>query len=297
MDLPSRSCLPDCREAAASLGPICVPWRLVTSCRSLLFTAVCFLTSAFSIAAQQPFVTDNAAVTDPGIMSIEVANELDKLQPESLPDAYQNVTSYSVSFGVFKRIDISVSGAYLSLISDGRRRLNTGYGDTSLSLKYNFRKEHDGSRLPAMSVSVSGHFPTGSATRGLGSGVYGFSVNGIAEKSIRKANTARINLGYLLTGTTVVGDLGIGTVRGGIFTGGASFVREFGPRWLLGGEVSGAVSRKFRLSAGQLQTRFGGNYRLTDNSTLDFGISLGRFSASPRAGFIIGYTRDIKLRK
>jgi hypothetical protein len=52
------------------------------------------------------------------------------------------------------------------------------------------------------------------------------------------------------------------------------------------------VSSSFKLSEGQLQATFGGNYNLKKNFALDFGVIIGRFPASPRAGGLLGFTVD-----
>lgn len=253
--------------------------------------------AAWQAQGQQPFITDNAAVTDTGSLHLQFANEIDRLQLSSIPNTYQNGARVVAAFGIFKDVEVSVTGQFLSLVSTSDRRLVDGIGDTGFAVKYNFRKERDDYRLPALTFSVFAQLPTGNSLRSLGSGAVGYGFNMVAEKTIRKKNTVRINLGYLAAGNTLVGNLGIATIRGGIFTGGASLVRAVGEKWQLGAELTGAVSNKFQLSRGQLQTQWGGNYQLNKRSTFDFGLILGRFVASPRYGFLLGYSRDITLRK
>jgi hypothetical protein len=68
-----------------------------------------------------------------------------------------------------------------------------------------------------------------------------------------------------------------------VFTGGASLVRQFTKRLDLGAEeVIGAITKEFQLGKGQLQFQMGGNYRLKEGGTFDFGIIGGRYSATPR---------------
>src|SRR4051794_2307045 len=101
---------------------------------------------ACPVAAQQPFVTDDADITDKGTFTLEVANELDRLQFSSLPETYQNVTSATLAYGVTKNLEISVGGEFLGLFTTEDPRLVRGVGDTTLGAKYNLLKEKKGTR-------------------------------------------------------------------------------------------------------------------------------------------------------
>jgi hypothetical protein len=256
-------------------------------CLTLIFFAA-------SIAhAQQPFVTDDVEVADKGKFTLETANEFDRLQPSSAPDEYQNSAHATLSYGLVKDVEISITGQFLALISRESPRVVGGIGDTTLAVKYNFLKEKDGSRRPALAVSGFVQLPTGDEDRGLGSGVPDYGFNAIAEKTYHEKNIFRLNGGYLFSGNTVNGDLGFSSeVHGGIFTGGASYVRKIGEKLQLGAELTTAVTSNFELEKGELQTQFGGNYELNKKTTFDFGIIFGKFDASPRAGFQVGFTRD-----
>ena len=260
--------------------------------RVVLVFSVAALCIAYPAAAQQPFVTDNADVTDKGKFHFQFANEFDRFQLSSLPNTHQDVTSITLAYGVAKNLELSVVGQFLGLSSTSDPRLVRGLGDTTFSVKYNFRQEAKGSRLPAFSASAFVQLPTGNARNGLGSGVTDYGLNAIAQKSLGEKNTLRVNAGYLFAGNTLVGNIGISSVRGHIFTGGASFVRKVNDKWQLGAELTGAVTNKLQLSKGQLQTQFGGNYQLNKKTTLDFGFILGRFAASPRYGLLFGFSRD-----
>jgi hypothetical protein len=134
--------------------------------------------------------------------------------------------------------------------------------------------------------------PVGSVSRGFGSGVFDYGANAIAQKTLRENNVFRVNAGLIFSGNTSTGALGIADSRGQVFTGGASYVRKINDRLQLGAEITGAVANNFQLSKGQLQTQFGGNYQIDKKTTFDFGIIAGRFAASPRLGFQLGFARD-----
>jgi len=241
--------------------------------------------------SQQPFVTDDADVVGKGKFELEMLAEFDRLHRSQYPETYQNLSLVELSYGLTKNIEISLEGQFVGLESRERPRLVGSIGDTTVEVKYNFRHEKDPSYLPAMAIICFVQAPTGDVSRGLGSGVTDFGINAIAQKSIGKHDTFRINGGYLFAGNTIVGNLGISSVRGHIFTGSSSYVRRFTDKLYLGADLSGAVTSKFQLSEGQLQVRLGGNYHLGDKTTFDFGVAVGKYSASPRFGIVLGFTR------
>jgi hypothetical protein len=243
--------------------------------------------------AQQPFYTDDTDVTPKGKLHLEFSNQLDFLQRSSFPNLRQNSASFELGYGLFKSVEVSIETPLLTIFNarGTRPRTAVGIGDTNLSVKYNFRQERESSRLPAMSVSVSVELPTGDTARQVGSGVADFSFNAIAQKSLIEKIELRFNGGTIFSGNTLTGAAGLRT-RGGVFTGGASLVREFTPKLSLGTEVTGARTRNSDLGKGQLQTQVGGNYVLRDGLTFDFGVITALYAASPRLGLQIGISTD-----
>jgi hypothetical protein len=134
-------------------------------------------------------------------------------------------------------------------------------------------------------------FPTGDASRQLGSGLTDYWLNTIAQKSLTKRTKLRTNAGIRFAGNTLTGVIGIKT-RGKVFNAGTSVVREFTSKLKLGAELTGAVSSNFRLNKGQLQTQIGGKYELKKGLSLDFGVIGGHYPASPRVGLQLGFSRD-----
>lgn len=263
----------------------------------IVFTVVLFI-CLFSLSsltkAQQPFLTDDADVTDKGKFHFEISSEFDKLPSSSFPVKYQNGLIATLDYGLAKNVEISVSGNFLTLINkqiDSLRYIG-GAGDTTLSAKYNFLHEHKKSRLPALAIIGFVQFPTGDASRALGSGVTDYGFYGAAQKTYKEKTVVRVNAGYLFAGNTLNGAEGISLVKGKVFTGGASVVRKINEKLQLGAEITGSVTNKFQLSAGQLQSQFGGNYSLSKKLTLDFGVIAGHFAASPRFGAQIGISVD-----
>ncbi len=268
--------------------------KVRTTRSKLQFTFSLFAICAipFCVAAQQPFITDDTDVTEKGKFHLEIINELDKLQPSSLPLRYQNATRATIAYGLAENVELSVASVFLTVASRESPRVVAGIGDTTIAVKYNFRKEKENSRLPAMTLSAYVQTPTGDSNRGLGSGVVDYGIIGIAQKTISEKNVVRANAGILFSGNTLNGALGIAVVRGKVYTGAVSYVRTINEKLQLGVELTGAVTASFELSKGQLQSQFGGNYQIGKNTTLDFGVIAGRFAASPRVGFQFGFSHD-----
>ena len=136
--------------------------------------------------------------------------------------------------------------------------------------------------------------PTGSTRKQLGSGVADYYVYGVAQKSLSGKTVGRLNGGIVFAGNTSTGLIGIGTTRGRVYTANGSLVRAFTNKLSLGAELFGAVTGNLGLSRGQLTGQIGGDYSITNRLTLGFGIIGGKFTASPRAGAIVGVGYDFK---
>ena len=70
------------------------------------------------------------------------------------------------------------------------------------------------------------------------------------------------------------------------------FMRDFNEKLKLGVKLTGAAARNSQLGKGQLQFQAGGNFRVWENMTFDFGILGGCYAASPRLGGQIGVSID-----
>ena len=208
------------------------------------------------IWGQQPFYTDDADVTDKKKFHLQISNEFDLLQRSAYPTLRQNTAVFELDYGLLSHVEIGVDGPLIAIMNSRviSPRTPFGFGDLDLHIKYNFLKEREGSRRPALTATFSVELPTGDAKRQLGSGFTDYSLNGVLQKSLTKKTTLRLNSGILFAGSTATGDVGIRT-RGTVLVGGASLVKQFTPKLDLGVEVTGAVTRALQLSHGQLQTQ------------------------------------------
>jgi hypothetical protein len=268
------------------------PHTLRGAYRMMLSPSLLFLLAA-TIQAQQPFVTDDADVTPKGKFHFEFSNEFDFLQRSSFPSLRQNTADLELDYGLFENVEIGIEAPLLTILNAAGTfpRRVTGIGDMNLSLKYNFYREREKSRLPAITIAMNFELPTGDTERQLGSGLADVYINGILQKSLGRNIKLRLNGGILFSGNQTTGVVGIKS-RGTVFTTGGSLVKQFTPKLQLGFEVAGATTTNFQLGKGQLQTLVGGNYQFRNNASFDFGILAGKYTASPRVGIQLGLSID-----
>jgi hypothetical protein len=257
--------------------------------RSLLLALL-----AAPLVAQQPFYTDDPAVTEPGKWHFEFFNEFDALQAPQYPNLRQNTTNYKLNAGLPYHLELDADSPYLAIFRDlgSSPRTSAGIGDTNLGLKWNFHQEAPASRAPALSVSLYFEFPTGDTRGELGSGLTDYWLNGIAQKHLTSKTRLTANGGILFAGNTSTGALGIQSKRGRVYTGGLSILREFNARWTLGVEVYGGFTNNLDLGKSQLQVLTGGQYAIREGLTFDFGLLGGKYVASPRIGGQVGFSAD-----
>ena len=249
-----------------------------------------------SVRAQLPFYTDDADTTPKGKFHFEFYNEHDWLQRAAFPGTRQNTSVFTLNYGLTDRIELGVNAPFIKIFNDRGSRLGNpaGLGDTQFGTKIKLFSEREGSKLPAASVVFYVEAPTGNTRKLLGSGLMDYWLYGVLQKSLTKRTTGHLNGGILFAGNSSTGLIGIETTRGQVFTANGSLVRQFTPRLNLGAELFGAVTNNFNLSRGQLVGQIGGGYTPTENLELTFGVLGGRFPASPRIGFQVGFAYDFK---
>jgi len=256
----------------------------------LFISCLCF---SFNAQAQQPFITDDADTTPKGKFHFEFSNEFDWLQPSAFPSLRQNTADFEIDFGLHEDVEVGVAVPVLAIFNDRGivPRRFTGLGDMNLSVKYNFLKEREKSRRPALAITVNLELPTGDSEHQLGSGLTDVYINGVVQKSLTRKTRLRLNTGLLFSGNSTTGLIGIRT-RGTVITSSGSLVRQLNSKLQLGVELAGAFTGNPQLGKGQLQGMFGGNYQLRPNTSFDFGFVAGKYDGSPRAGVQLGVSVD-----
>ena len=89
--------------------------------------------------------------------------------------------------------------------------------------------------------------------------------------------------------------LGIQTARGHVFTGGVSVLHELTTRLTLGAELYGGYTNNRDLGRSQLQAMLGGQCKIRNNLSFDFGVLGGKYVASPRFGVQVGFSADFAV--
>lgn len=261
--------------------------RLRLLCLTVVLVFICS-----HVHAQQPFLTDDSDTTPRKHFHFEFSNEFDWLNRSAFPTRKQNTADFELDYGLFDNVEIGVESPLLTTVNapGTAPKTTTGIGDTNVSLKYNFVREREHSRMPALAVAMNLELPTGSTRKGLGSGLADFFLNGILQKSLTQKTKLRVNSGVLFSGNTTTGAVGINT-RGTVFAEGVSVVRQFTPKLQGGIELAGAITNKIELGKKQVQTMVGGNYQFNPNASFDFGFVVGK-DTSPGFGIQLGISID-----
>ena len=118
--------------------------------------AVLFFFAALALVpkapAQQPFFTDDADVAEFHHWHFETNNEYDFLPNSSRPNLRQNTQTVKFSYSPFHNCEVGMDFPLILIFNATSSGLGSpfGLGDTDYSIKYNFRKEKEGSRWPAI---------------------------------------------------------------------------------------------------------------------------------------------------
>lgn len=263
-----------------------------------LYKSVFLLTVVFplTVYCQFPFFTDDADTTQRGKFHLEFSNEHDWLQESSRPGIRQNTSVLTLNYGVTDRLEVGINVPFTRISNHRESRLGSpsGIGDIQFGVKAKLHEEREQSSLPALSVVFYVAAPNGSIRKQIGLGVPNYWLYGVVQKSLTKRTVGRLNGGVLFAGNRSIGQSGIRTARGQVFTGTGSLIRDFTPRLKLGVELIGGVSNNFNLSRGQLEAQIGGSYLLRDDFAVTFGVLAGRFPASPRVGVQVGLAYDFE---
>ena len=151
----------------------------------------CALWGAGTLAAQMPFYTDNADVTDEGTLHFEFFNEFDGLQSAQYPDLRQNTFNYKVNYGLPHGLELDFDAPYLSIFRAPGSQTSNGPGDTDMGIKWNFHKSDRPLSVPAFSASMYIEFPTGDTSQQLGSGLTDYWLNSIAQEPLTEKTQAQ----------------------------------------------------------------------------------------------------------
>ncbi len=255
--------------------------------KRLALAALLAALGAARASAQQPFVTDDAAVTSRGDWHFQYANQFFILQKSARPNLRQDTNNFVIQYGLFDGVEVNMD---FPLIAIGNARGSGtpsvfGLGDVDFAAKWNLVGEAPDGARPAFTVTAAAEFPTGSEKKQLGSGLTDYVLNTIFQKTF-SGTALHANAGIQFSGNTRTGVVGIRT-PGRVLIGGLSASRGVSARLRLGLDVNGAEVHDGGRVEKQLQLTAGGNYALTRYDTLDFGVAVGWYDA-PRLGLVLG---------
>ncbi len=255
--------------------------------KRLGLVAVLAVAGTAAAAAQQPFATDDAEVTERGHLHFEYANEFYILQKSAHPNLRQDTSNFVIQYGLFDGLEVNMD---FPLIAIGNARGSGmpsvfGLGDLDFAAKWKLVQEAPDGARPAITVTGAAEFPTGSEKKQLGSGLTDYGLNAIFQKTFG-GTQVHANAGIQFAGNTQTGVVGIHT-PGRILIGGLSAARDLSERLRLGLDLNGAEVHDGGRVEKQLQLTAGGNYAVTRNDTLDFAVAVGWFDG-PRFGLILG---------
>jgi len=246
-------------------------------------------------SAQLPFYTDDAEVTPKGQTHFESFNEYDWLPEDQAPHVRQNTVNMKFNVGIGHGLELDIDAPLITIVNDATivPRVPFGVGDTNFGIKWQMREERKGSAAPAIASVFYIETPTGNASTGLGSGLVDTWVYVVAQKTLPHEWFLHLNGGYLFTGNTSTGVVGITTARGHVATMGGSLVKKGSDTLSLGLDITAAATNNADLGRTQLQTMFGGSYALRQDFSLALDVIVGQYAASPRVGVLLGFSWDL----
>ncbi len=260
--------------------------RLRSSAGILLLGMALLLAGAAPCAGQQPFLTDDAEVTDAGHWHIQYSNEYDVLQKSAYPNLRQDWQNFVFQYGLAHHVEVNVDFPLILIENAGRVPNAFGFGDIDFAAKWKYVEETPGSKWPALTVNGAVELPTGNEQKQLGSGLADYGVNFILQKTLAPVTQLHVNAGVQFAGNTQTGVVGIHT-PGHILSSGVSVTRDVSTVLHLGIDLNGAEIHDGGPKERQLQLTVGGNYSFTADDTFDFSVFAG-WQGAPRVGFLVG---------
>jgi hypothetical protein len=258
----------------------------------MFFIAASVAGFPFRMTAQQPFLVDDAGITERHHLQLSLLNEYDTLQTALFPNQHQNTARAMITFGLSDRIEVGADGPLILIARDPSAVLGNafGFGDLNFQFKCKLIDEAPNLRRPALSIGIYTEIPTGNEEKELGSGKTDVWLNTILEKSLTEKTVLHANAGIVFFGNTLTGTVGIRNPSGQVYSLGFSMTHQLSRRLLMGGELVVAIAPRLPFNQGQLQAQVGGKFQVTKAWSLDFAITGGRYEAAPRFGGAFGFS-------
>jgi hypothetical protein len=255
----------------------------VSSAKVYLLVAIFIgLSTSFSFA-YHPYRTEDAGTTPQGGIGLQLENEF------STDDSgKQNVTTFTLVYGVLDWIEVDIILALLNLRPDSGQN-EFGFGDVVLLTKIKVLGENGyfgkSEYLPEIVLEPSVLIPTGDEDKGLGTGQIQVGMLLALEKHFWKL-TGRANIGYLASNDPTFDQ----NFENRFFYGVQVDFPLFIERLRLGTELTGEFGEN---TGASLFSLTGFIFQITDNIVLDAGVELGLRDAASTvvaiAGISFGY--------
>ena len=251
--------------------------------------ASCLSSLATPLAAQAPFITDDASLTRVGGWHFELYEQFASLRDADLPAVRQHTLVFSLMRGVFPWLELGVDFPLLHIENRGIGNA-AGLGDLNFVAKFRMREQSDAGWMPALFGSVQVEAPTGDASQQLGTGETDAVVTVIAERTLASGVVLRGNVGAVVVGNSLTGVVGLARSGLTIVSSAAVGVRVH-PRFLLLTEASYAQATYTDDRDREFRAQVGGWWRLTEKSSLGLAYQAGWY-ATPGHQVQVGWSVD-----
>ncbi len=231
-------------------------------------------------------VTDDAGIAALRTVHLEVFGQFARLPTSARPATSQATTVLTAGFGAVPRLELGFDFPWIVVRQPGANV--AGIGDLNLTAKYRLT-------APADTVSVqwalaaAAEMPTGSARRGLGSGVPDFGLTVIREQTHR-GTVMRLNVGLQVAGNTLTGRVGTAN-RAPVLNAAASVARTLPAGITLALEASGYQGRSPVAIDREARVQCAMTYALGSRVALAISMQRG-WLASPPSQVQVGIIAD-----
>jgi len=209
--------------------------------------------------ATRPLDTDDTDTNDPGVVSLELGADYTRNGGEGTA-----LVTGLVAVGLFTGLELDVQGSLLLLDPEGAGPRG-GPGDSLVFFRYRFLDEAD--TRPSLLGELTLRFPTGEASRGLGSPGIDAQLLLVGQKQVGPV-VLLANVGYTFTAS-----------GSDLWFLSAAVRYPLTETWTLVGEVVGIVSAGSGPDTGLI--RGGVAYQLTKKIALDAAVAGGLTRDSP----------------
>lgn len=245
---------------------------------------IAFLLLQFSAPAAysfQPMTTEDTAFLGRDVKQAEVS--FDHTEDTDATDYFSNTVSATFSYGLWDKLEISISAPWQGWNSAGFSE--SGLGDVDLEVKFwtATRRGWDLALKPGFSL------PAGNDAKGLGAGEDQVWVYGIAGRTEGPAQYY-LNAGYRYNKNSI-------SEEKNIFSAAAMGAVELLPKTLLAAELTVETNTDRSAASHPVSAMLGGVWSPVPSLDLDAGVRMGLNDAAEELSLVMGATIRFGSRK